>query len=85
MTGVSTNFRVSLRHRPDATVSLEIKRGIRIPQIPFTLRISDAALIKFNIAPEMEFFFSRTTLSRKRKIKQEKKEVGNLGLAKYTA
>lgn len=57
MTGVSTNFRVSLRHRPDATVPLEIKRGIRIPQIPFTLRISDAALINFNIAPEMEFFF----------------------------
>lgn len=72
MTGVSTNFRVSFRHRPDATVPLEIKHGIRIPRIPFTLRISDAALIKFNIAPEMGFFFSRVTLSRKRKIKQEK-------------
>ena len=49
MTGVSTTFRVSFGHRPDATVPLGIKRGIRIPQIPFTLRISDAALIKFNI------------------------------------
>lgn len=57
MTGVLTNFRLSFRHRPDATVTLQIKRGIRIPQIPFTLRISDAALIKFNIAPEMGFFF----------------------------
>ena len=72
MTGVSTNFRVSLRHRPDATVSLEIKRGIRIPQIPFTLRISDAALIKFNIALKWNFFF-KDNFIQKKKDKTRKK------------